>query len=133
MEGIMDTQEEVTSRTVKKWGLIAGLLAILGNIVVSHFLDPGRGDAAGISLAILILSVRNFWYLKRHVWFWLDMAALTLVHVVLVIVIPWTDRSIPAPELWPIGIADFAVIWGVVKLTEKMMNQRDSAGSSATQ
>jgi len=128
----MDT-DEVAPRTAKKWGCLAFLLSIPVAIVVSHFVDPGRGRAAGISLALMILAIRIFWDLRRHVWFWLDIAALTLVHVVLIVVIPWTDMSIPAPGLRPFGFVDFAVIWGVVKLTEKMMNQRDSAGSSATQ
>lgn len=117
------TTEIVTERTVKRWGLIALLLSLPVAIIVSHFVDSGRGRAAGVSLALMILAIRAFWYLKQRAGFWMTIAALTIIHVVLIVAIPWTSRSIPAPALWPIGIADFAAIYGCVKLAEKLMSR----------
>jgi hypothetical protein len=121
--------ENVTARTVKKSGFIALLLSLPVAIVVSHFVDPGRGRAAGVSLALMILAVRAFWYLRRQAWFWMAVAALTVIHVVLVVAVPWTNKSFPAPALWPVGIADFAAICGFIKLVEKAMSRGDAASS----
>jgi len=123
--------ENVTPRTVARWGLLAGLLSLPLAIVVSHFADPGRGRAAGISLALMIGGVRAFWHLRRHAWFWMAIAALTIIHVVLIAVVPWTNRSFPAPELGPVCIADFAAIFGFIKLVEKVMSRDHGANSPA--
>jgi hypothetical protein len=123
--------EQVTARTAKKWGVIAALLSLPVAIFVSHFVDPGRGAAAGVSLALMLLAIRAFWYLKQHAWFWMDIAVLTIMHIVLIVVIPWSNRSFPAPELWPIGIVDFALICGLIKLTEKAMGRNDGVSPPA--
>lgn len=122
--------EKVTARTAARWGIIAALLSLPVAIVVSHFVDPGRGRAAGVSLALMIGGIRAFWYLRRQPWFWMAIAALTVIHVVLIIVVPWTNKSIPAPALWPVGIADFAAICGFIKLVEKAMSRGGGASSA---
>ena len=122
--------EKVTARTVKKWAFIALLLSLPVAMVVSHFVDPGRGRAAGVSLALIILSLRAFWYLRKRVWFWMAITLLTIIHVVLIVVVPWTNKSFPAPTLWPIGIADFAAIYGSIKLVEKAMSRTETASST---
>ena len=119
--------EKITARTVKKWAFIALLLSLPLSIAVSHFVDPGRGRAAGVSLALMILAVRAFWYLRRQAWFWMAVTALTVIHVVLIVMVPWTNKSFPAPALWPVGIADFAAICGFIKLVEKAMSRGDKA------
>lgn len=123
--------EQVTKRIARKWGLIAFLLSLPVAIVISHFVDPGRGRAAGLSLGFMIFLIRVFWYLRQRPWFWMTIAALTIMHVVLIVAIPWTNKDIPAPALWPIGIADFAFIYGFIKLVEKGMSRSDGANSHA--
>jgi hypothetical protein len=122
--------EKVTSRTAARWGLLVAVISLPVAIVVSHFVDPGRGRAAGVVLALMLLAIRAFWYLRQQVWFWIAVAALTIIHVVLVVVVPWTNKSFPAPALWPVGIADFAAICGFIKLVEKTMSRSDGASSS---
>ena len=114
--------ENVTTRTAARWGLIVALLTIPVAIVVGHFVDPGRGSAAGLALALMIGAVRVFWHLRRHPWFWMSVAALVIIHVVLIILVPWSNKSFPAPTLWPVAIADFAAVCGFFKLVEKAMS-----------
>lgn len=121
--------ENVTSRTAARWGLLVGVISLPVAMVVSHFFDPGRGRAAGIALAMMIGGIWAFWHQRRHAWFWMAVAALTVIHVVLVVVVPWTNKSFPAPALWPVGIADFAAICGFIKLVEKAMSRGDGASS----
>jgi hypothetical protein len=120
---------DVTARAARKWGFLAALLSFPVAIAVSHFVDPGRGRAAGVSLALMILAVRAFWYLRRQTWFWVTVAALTVSHVVLIVFVPWTNRSFPASELWLVGIADFAAICGLIKLAEKLVSQSDGVST----
>ena len=115
--------ENVTSRTAARWGLLVGVISLPVTMVVSHFSDPGRGRAAGIAFALMIGGIWAFWHQRRHAWFWMAIAALTVMHVALIVVIPWTNKSFPAPALWPIGIADFAAICGFIKLVEKGMKK----------
>lgn len=122
MTGNVNT-ENVTARTVKKWGCIAGLLSLPVGIAVGHFVDPGRGGATGVSLGMMILAIRAFWHQRRQPWFWMAIAALSVAHIALIAIVPWSNRSLPAPALWPIGIADFAAICGFIKLVEKGMSQ----------
>lgn len=119
--------ENVTARTVRRWGFAAGLLSLPVAIAVGYFVDPGRGRAAGVSLALMILAIRAFWYLRRQAWFWMTVASLTIIHVVLIVVVPWTNKSFPAPALWPVGIADFAAICSCIKLIEKVMKWNSGA------
>lgn len=123
--------EKVTARIATRWGLAAGLFSLPVAIVVSHFVDPGRGRAAGGALALMVLAIRAFWYLKPRAWFWMTIAALAIIHVVLIVVIPWSNKSIPAPALWPIGVVDFVAICGFVKLVERIMNRNDGARTPA--
>ena len=122
--------ENVTARTAARWGVVVALLTIPVAILVDH-LDPGRGTAAGASLALMIGAVRAFWNLRRHAWFWMTIASLGAIHVVLILLVPWTNKSFPAPELWPVAIADFAAICGLIKLVERLMSRSDRAGSPA--
>jgi hypothetical protein len=123
--------ESVTARTATKWGFIALLLSLPVAIVVSHIVDPGRGRAAGVALALMIFSIRVFWYLRKRAWFWMAVAALTVIHVVLIVLVPWTNKSFPAPALWPVGIVDFAAICGFIKLVEKAMSRSEGAVSES--
>ena len=121
--------ENVTSRTAARWGLLVGVISLPVAMVVSHFFDPGRGRAAGIALAMMIGGIWAFWHQRRHAWFWMAVAALTVIHVVLIILVPWSNKSFPAPALWPVGIVDFAAICGFIKLVEKAMSRGDAASS----
>src|ERR1700679_2040915 len=110
-----DPLEDVSADTVKIWAVISFLLTLPAMAILSHYIDPGRGRAAGIALGFMIFSVTAFWYLRRHVWFWMSIAILIIVHVALIVFVPWSNRSLPAPLLWPIGIVDFVAIWGFIK------------------
>jgi len=87
--------------------------------------------AAGLALALMIGAVRAFWYLRRHPWFWISVATLVIIHIVLIIFVPWNNKSFPAPAVWPVAIADFAAQCGFLKLVEKSMRRSDGTASGS--
>jgi len=107
-----------------KWGLLAGLLASLVFFLFAHFGEPGRGMAAAIGLGILIFAARARWDLKREVWYWIAIAIVAGCQTPLVLFVPWTNKSYPGLELLPIGVLDFALIYGAFKLVDKVVKRR---------
>lgn len=125
-----EEMEDESSTTVKIWAVVALLLSFPVDSYVSGLFDPGRGRAAGIAFGLLLLATRAYWRLRWHVWYWLTIAVLVAIHVVLVIEVPWSNRSIPAPALWPIGTADFAMIYGFIALVDKLLGGDHKSSSS---
>ena len=126
-----NTDEGITPSTVKVWAVIAFLISLPVAEFVEHYYDPGRGRVAGIACGLMILAGRAFWYLRQRIWFWITLVALVLIHVLLVVLFSWTNRSFPAPELWPVGIIDFAAMCGSIKLIEKLMTRTTGSGSAS--
>lgn len=122
-----EREDNPSPDAVKGWAVVALVLSLPVAAAVEHYYDPGRGRAAGVAFGLMILVGRAFWYLRRHLWFWLTVAALVIIHLVLVVAVSWTNKSFPAPELWPVGFADFAAMCGFIKLVEKLMRKSDPA------
>lgn len=117
-----DENSQVNPRTMRRRGLLVGALTIPVMIVVEHFSDLAKARAAGVAFAMMVTVIVVFWYLRREIWYWFVVGALAVAQVALVIIVPWTSKAVPAPELWPIGIADFAALCGFIKLMEKIIN-----------
>lgn len=124
--------DEISPNAVRIWAVVAALLSFPVAAVVGRHLDPGRGRAAGVVFALMIGGVLAFRRNIRHAWFWMSIVALVIIHVVLIVMVPWSNRSFPAPELWPIGFADFAAICGFIKLVEMAMRRGDGENSSSS-
>jgi hypothetical protein len=118
------TDDDVSPSAVKIWALIAFLMSLPVASIVGHHLDQGRGRAAGVAFAMVIFGILVFRRQVRHPWFWMSILALLIIHGALIVFVPWTAKSFPAPELWPIGIADFAFVCGFIKVIEKLMTRR---------
>jgi hypothetical protein len=102
------------------WGV---LCVIFGTVFLALlFVYFGRFDLARpslITVAMLALAITMRWKLRRHVWFWETMICLALLHVPLILFVPWTTKWIPAVVIAPFGIADLYVMLWVVSLVGK--------------
>lgn len=117
------SDDDISPNAVKIWAVVAFLLSLPVSAIVGGHLGPGKGRAAGIAFALMIGGVLVFRRQTRHLWFWVSIAALVIIHVALIVFVPWTNKSFPAPEFWPVGIADFAFTCGFIKLVEKLMTR----------
>lgn len=104
----------------RKWLLIVIVCSMPLFFLFAFRGDPGRGRAAGISAAVCMTAIRACWNLRKHVWFWPIAAVLIALHVLLVFRIPWTDKSYPGYTLLPIAVVDYAMVYGCIKLGEKV-------------
>lgn len=111
------------------WGV---LCVIAGTILIGLlFIEFGRFDLARPSLlsaAAIFLTIIMRWKLKRHVWFWLAIIGFAVLHVPLILFVPWTTKWIPAFVIIPIGIGDLYVMLWILSVVGKFMgDQQESA------
>ena len=91
-----------------------------------HFGKLAIARPTVFSVAIIIITVAMRWKLRGHVWFWITMASLAVLHVPLILFIPWTTKWFPVLVVIPIGIADsYAMLW-VVSVAGKFIEGRSA-------
>ncbi len=80
------------------------------------------------SVAVLGFIVVLKWSLRRHVWFWITMAALAALHVPLILFVPWTTRGVPALAIAVIDSGDFCLMLWIISIVGKIVEGRKTAG-----
>lgn len=103
-----------------KWTLVAFVLATALFFFFVHLGDAGRGRAAGVACMAIIVTIRSRWGLRKRVWFWATMVILMVAHLPLIMGIHWPDDTMPAVSLLPFGMLDWAIMYGCIKLVEKV-------------
>jgi hypothetical protein len=86
------------------------------------------GIGAWICTALVVLIVRQRWDLRRHWWFWGIIAFALLLQVPVVILIPWKNRGLTGIGLLPVGLLDYGLVYGCIKITEKLTLGRHKIG-----
>jgi|SRR5665213_11538 len=107
-----------------KWTLIAFLVGVTLFFLFVHLGDPARGMAAAVAGGMVVITVMSCWNLRKHAWFWAIVAILASVHVPLILYVHWPDTGhMPAVSLLPFGMLDWAVMYGCIKLVEKVVRR----------
>jgi hypothetical protein len=91
------------------------------------------GIGAWICTGLVLLIIRIRWDLRRHVWFWIAIVFAALLQVPFVLLVPWNNRSLTGISLLPIGVLDYAIIYGLIKLIEKMVQRVNKPRSLETE
>jgi len=115
--------------TARKRDAVSILCALLPYALFAALGDWGRGRTAGICCAMGIFAGRSFWHRRRHAWFWAVLAVMILLHVALVLAIPWTDKSYPGYTLLPEAALDYGIFYGSFSLAEKAIGRGRRASS----
>jgi hypothetical protein len=80
--------------------------------VFDHFGKAAIARPTFYSVAIISITIAMRWKLRGHVWFWATMAVFGALHALLILLVPWADKWIPALVVIPVGIADsYAMLW----------------------
>jgi len=77
------------------------------------------GRAACVCLGMVLLAIRIRWELRGQIWFWGVIVFLLILHVPLILFVPWPSRWIPAIGILPIGVLDCLIFLGAIWLVEK--------------
>jgi len=106
------------------WGALS---VIIGSVLIAWLFDHlGRFDLARpalFSTALFGVAIAIKWKLRRHAWFWITMAAIVALHVLLILFVPWTTKWVPAVVIIPIGIADFYAMLAVLSVVGKFLEK----------
>lgn len=81
------------------------------------------GIGAWICTGLVLLVVRSHWDLRGNYWFWLSIGVALLLQVPIVRLIPWGNRGLTGMSLLPLAVADYGLVYGCVKLAEKLMKR----------
>ncbi len=108
-----------------------GLCVFFGTILLALiFVSIGRFELARptmVSVAMVSLAITMRWKLRTHRWFWITIIILAVLHLPLILFIPWTTKWIPAVLLAPIGIADlYAMLWAI-SVVGRFMGEQENA------
>jgi hypothetical protein len=105
-----------------------GLCVFFGTILLAlTFVSIGKFDLARptmVSVAMISLAITMRWKLRTHGWFWITLIILAVLHLPLILFIPWTTKWIPAVLIAPIGIADLYLMLWVLSVVGKFMGEQ---------
>jgi hypothetical protein len=115
---------QAPSRTLtRKSGFIAFLLA---SPIMILFVFLGKwemGIGAWGCTALVLLVVRTYWDLRTRPWFWASIAFSAVLQVPFVLFVPWGNRDITGITILPVLALDYGIMYGAIKLAEKMMKK----------
>jgi hypothetical protein len=106
------------------WGALCIIFGALPAIwLFDHF---GRFDLALpalCSIGMLVFAIVVKWKLRRHVWFWITIAIILALHILLIWSVAWTTRWIPAVVIIPFTALDLFAILAIVSVVQKSMER----------
>ena len=120
-----DIQNEIkTARKLRlSWWML--LCVFIGSLFFSWLFDYwGRLDLAlpvlnAIGVMGFFIAVQ--WKMRVHFWFWLTLALVAALHVILILVIPWGTKWVPATAIAGIDTIDFCALLVIFAVVEKLM------------
>ena len=116
-----DEKPESVLRNLLQIAAIAAVSFIFFFFIVPN--QPGKGGAIAVFAVGGGMAMRACWNLRHYAWFWITLTAIFGVQGWLIFVVPWSAERFPGIILVPIGLVDFAFVYGVVKLVQRLHRQ----------
>lgn len=111
----------------RAWAIGIGICCLFPlYLLFSALGNAGRGTAAMCFGGAIIIVVRLRWELRNRIWFWVVVSFLVLVHLAMVLLIPWPNRNYTLPIVLPVGIVDILAISYLIQLVAKRVGPGDS-------
>ena len=107
-----------------KFALILIACEIVVFAIALFFGQPELGLSAAISIAILLIAWRATWKLHEHRWYWIAIVVSIALQIPFVFYVPWTNHAYRGTALMAFGFLDFFVVWGGIKLCEKVLGRQ---------
>lgn len=124
---MFDYESPKAKEPVDYTGLKLAALVAPVFIVVTLLYNADAGLAAYIVVGVILFAIKLRWHLRKHIWFWAIIAVILALHVPLVFMVQWPHNLPTLFYTMPLGIADFLIISGALKLAESFMSNSSSS------
>lgn len=85
---------------------------------------PVLGVSICFCIAVLLTAMRFTWNLREHYWYWVAVVISISIQPLFVLYVPWSNHAYRGTALLPFGMLDYLLVWGCIKLTQKVMGKR---------
>ena len=86
------------------------------------------GFTVSLVMGMILLAIKLQWRLRKYVWFWVTIAVVLAFHIPLFFIVHWPDTKAPTIVYsMPLGIADFLIISGAIRLSENLFLKDSSS------
>ncbi len=113
----IESPREVTA----KLAYVALLYALPVFILFSILGKWEEGIGAWVCTTIVLMVVQVRWDLRRYFWFWITIGFALFFQAPFVVLVPWNDRNVTWITVLPVGVWDYFLVYGCIKLAEKLM------------
>ena len=104
------------------WGVLCVMIGTLPIIwAFDHFERYDLAMPTLYSIATLGFAIGVKWKLRRCGWFWVIMAIIAALHVLLILTIRWTTAWVPALVIVSIGSIEICAILWILYVVGKFM------------
>jgi hypothetical protein len=124
---MFDYESPKAKEPVDYTGLKIGLMCLPVFILVTLLSNADAGLAASIVSVAILFAIKIRWNLRKHIWFWAIIAVILALHVPLVLMVRWPKNAPTLFYTMPLGIADFLIISGALKLADKLFSNSSSS------
>jgi Na+/proline symporter len=120
--------EEKEKEPTDYTGLIIGAMLVPVFFLFAYLGKADMGAAVCVVLGAIILAIKLRWKLRKHVWFWAIIVFIFALHIPLFSIVRLPQGNTPTlVYVLPIGIADFLLIMGALRLAEKFFLKDSSS------
>jgi len=121
--------KESPRQLTSKSAYLALLCSLPVLLVFALLGDWHTGIGAAICCGLVILVVMVRWDLRKRWWFWAVILFGVALQVPIVLLVPWANRGLTGISVLPLGALDYGVVYGCVKLAEKMADRSEGSSS----
>jgi hypothetical protein len=97
------------------------ILCMLPKFGIFLFFDqPELGLGTCESIGILLIALRATWKLRKYGWYWVAVVVSVALQIPFIFYVPWSNHAYRGTALAAFGFLDFIIVWGGIKLCEKL-------------
>jgi hypothetical protein len=109
-------------------GLIFAAILTPVMLLFAYLGKAEMGLTVFIILAMMMFAITIRWALRNHVWLWAIIVFILVLHVPLAFFARWPKTNVPTlAYTMPMGIVDFLVILGSIRLAQKLFSNDSSS------
>ena len=75
---------------------------------------------------MISVVTRYFWDLRKRRWFWTIIALIVALHIPILLLVRWPSNQYSYMQMLPIGLLDFAIMYGVIRLAENIFEKNSA-------